>query len=97
MVDEVSSVLFPEQLAEDGLFLYPNQADEVVNLEFRKIYGEVTISISSLNGAAISQEKIDDVSGRTLIYDTSSLEDGIYFVNISNKDGVITKKLVVMH
>lgn len=92
----VTSTLFAEKM-EEAFLLYPNHANDFVNLEFKGISGDATVSISSLNGAIVTQETLTNVSGRTFTYDTSNLEAGIYFVNVSNKDGVATQKLVVMH
>lgn len=97
IVDGQTSTFFPELLAEEGVFLYPTQADNVVNLEFRDIKGEATISITNVSGAVVASEVIDNVAGRTLAYNTSQLDNGMYFVNVATKDGVITKKMMVRH
>lgn len=93
----VTSVLFPEETAEEGFFMYPNHADNFVNLEFRGITGDATVRITTLSGAVVSQKTINNVDGRTFKYDTSNFESGVYLVNISNKNGMTTKKLVIMH
>jgi len=70
-----------------GISLYPNPANETINVNgisnsdvaIYDIYGKLIKEFSELNSSSI---------------DISDMSDGVYFMNISNKDGVKTLKFV---
>lgn len=97
VVDGLSTDLFEEVMGEEGIFVYPNPANEIVNLEFRNIDGDATVTISNMNGAVVSQEQINEVSSRTFNFNTVDLDAGVYFIQVENNGETTTKRFVVAH
>jgi hypothetical protein len=77
---------------DDLISIYPNPADDFVNLSLREEI--VDISISDISGKQISRV---DVSGKRLSHiDVSQMPAGVYFIKGILKDkSTVTKKLMV--
>lgn len=78
-------------LANSDVKVYPNPAKENVSIETFKGNNNV-ITILDLSGKTI--ETIN-TSKTITVLNTSSLTSGIYFIQITNEFGSITKKLVI--
>lgn len=78
--------------------LFPNPAREWVYLEFPESEKEEMIAeVRSVNGKVVLTEKILKGVSR-LELDIQSLDNGVYFVRVLNKTGVLTtRKFIVMH
>lgn len=74
----------------DGLNVYPNPANNVLNIYANEKINSVTI----LNtvGTIVYSNNTMNMNGNQL--DISSLKPGIYFVTISSGTGIVTKKIV---
>jgi para-nitrobenzyl esterase len=78
-------------LAQNDVKLYPNPAKEMVTIEVG--FGTKNIiTIVDLSGKVI--ETIESNKAHTNL-SLNNLQTGIYFVNISNENGSITKKLII--
>lgn len=78
-------------LAQKDVKLYPNPAKEMVTIEVG--FGTKNIiTIVDLSGKVI--ETIESNKAHTNL-SLNNLQTGIYFVNISNENGSITKKLII--
>lgn len=78
-------------LAQNDVKLYPNPAKEMVTIEIG--FGTKNIiTIVDLSGKVI--ETIESNKAHTNL-SLNNLQTGIYFVNISNENGSITKKLII--
>lgn len=78
-------------LANSDVKVYPNPANENVSIETNKGNNNV-ITILDLSGKTI--ETINTSKSITVL-NTSNLTSGIYFIQITNEFGSITKKLVI--
>ena len=72
--------------------LFPNPSDFSTNLKFEEI-GDYNIIVLDLNGKKVHELNLEQVSEHSL--DISSYKKGVYFVNVSNQNNLVsTKKLI---
>lgn len=76
-----------EELEVGTIKLFPNPADDFVTLGFSDLptHGEYTLTIYSISGALISQEKAHLGSTSQKQFDVSALPAGTYFMQIQSK------------
>ncbi|WP_179334678.1 DUF7619 domain-containing protein [Winogradskyella costae] len=84
-------------LAENNLnsqyLLYPNPSKDVVNLSFSSEQSSIEVTVLDILGKSVLTKKEQHVS--TLALNISSLEDGVYFVNVKDNNGhSILKKII---
>ncbi len=79
----------------DDLELFPNPTDTKFTLNFSLAEQRpVKINISDMNGTIIISENIDNFNGSfSKIFDLSDAPQGIYLINISQRDKTFTEKL----
>lgn len=75
--------------------IYPNPAQEEINLNFGALKGSASISIISVDGAVVSQHEVNDVFGKTVSFNTADLNNGVYIVQIVNNGNVSTERIVI--
>jgi len=84
--------------------LYPNPANEAVNVNLAKILpadngakggSRVKIQLISLNGVVI--RTIEGTTGGVTVLDTKSLPVGTYIVRIINGKQLINRKIIIQH
>jgi len=79
------------------LEIFPNPVKNVLNIAI-ELEGNTDLKFSIVNqlGQTIHSQVVNVISSKTLVFNTSLLESGIYFVKINNESGYsITKKFVV--
>lgn len=82
--------------AASQVVLYPNPADDQVNIRFSKQYETaVEISVIDMSGRRISCTEVNGTDNINI--DTASLEKGIYTIVIQTPEGTFNKKLVINH
>jgi hypothetical protein len=74
--------------------LYPNPANEIVNLKWNSELKIKNISIFNTQAALIYQ-KAHQLQGNQMQINTSNFAKGLYFVNISANGNNIVKKLII--
>lgn len=86
-----------EHTVMNGITLYPNPANENVNLVLSMNKGaDAVISIVDMNGRLVSSEQRTVSTGdNTVILDVTNLDNGIYFVRIAAGDASKVMKFVV--
>lgn len=80
------------------MILFPNPTSTgQTNLEFNSNLNTVSnLIISNLNGQIVKSKTIDIVSGENnVIINTSELQRGIYFIQLSIQNKLLTQKLIV--
>ncbi len=82
-----------EDIELNNVALYPNPAKNEVNLSWTK-NEEVSIRIFNALGKLMYYSKNVSINNSYKI-DTSQYATGLYFVQINNQQGVVTKKLIV--
>lgn len=70
--------------------LYPNPAQDVIQVS-QSYGGEVLITIYDLTGAKVKSETL---RGKTATISLKELMPGYYFISLSSKEGMATKKLL---
>jgi hypothetical protein len=74
-----------------GLSVYPNPANEVINVSLNKSTN-ATISVVDVAGKAI---KTSSINGITTSINTADLTNGVYYVSITDGTSIATEKVVI--
>ncbi len=75
--------------------IYPNPTSDILNVEFNTEGEGYTVSIIDINGKVVLQEKLEG-NVKNMTISTKDLTKGNYFINISNNNQSITKKIVII-
>ncbi len=87
------------RIFEKEIMIYPNPTEGQLNIELNGFNDELNISLFSLNGSLVYSENITNNSPDKILkkqIDLSRLGRGVYFVRITNKDDIRTKKILVI-
>ena len=80
----------------DQMILFPNPANDRMNIRFVQLTDLSTLSIHDLQGKLIVQQSIP--AGTTVIsIDTSQLSSGIYQVTNTTENSVMNQRLIINH
>lgn len=83
---------------EKEICIYPNPANEVVNLEFNSFLpANVSISLINIIGKRIKSIRIDNLTSNKIPINISNLVSGTYFIIIDCGENRSVKKLSVLH
>lgn len=90
----------PTSISENNntfLNVYPNPANNMLNIEFDSQFEKenATISISNMLGKEVIA--INNITSNKTSIDVSSLVNGIYFVNTNVEGNVSTEKIVILN
>ncbi|MCD6068299.1 MAG: hypothetical protein K0S33_3125 [Bacteroidetes bacterium] len=88
-----------ENTENDQLFtLFPSPASDQVSIRTKGLNDVETIRISSISGAGVAQMNAAEVftTNGNYTLDVSTLPSGIYFVELTNKEGVSARKKLVV-
>ncbi len=81
---------------EDNIKVYPIPAKNIVNLSLGTMDDEnMTITIYNMLGAKVMNQKMKAISGDIVQLDLSTIDSGVYFINIINGGKSITKKITI--
>lgn len=84
-----SSVLAAEEEEIERITAYPNPANQ--HIQFKGIVGQASLNIFDINGRVVlSVENVDDYQS----IDISSLDKAIYLINIHDKNGSQTIRMI---
>lgn len=95
-VDGTITGLF-ENEALSGVQIYPNPANATITLSFNAMKGQATISVSDVSGKIVGQQQISEVSRRTVEFNSSDLQDGLYMVSVEQAGNRFTQRVLVQH
>ncbi len=78
--------------------VYPNPANEVVNMELDLVenLSNAVVRIVDLNARNVMEVVYDDLSSQTLTYSLANFAAGTYFLKIQSDKGYITKKFTIV-
>ncbi len=80
----------------DLMNLFPNPANNILNIEFRSIQENTSVQIIDMIGQVVFD--MSEIDNNKISLDISTLSNGIYFVQaIGNNERLATKKLVIQH
>lgn len=84
-----------EEYTEPKFKIYPSPAKDVINLTFGEMLGETVVTIISIDGTIVSTEMVSDVFNKNFVFDTESMENGVYLVQVLNNEVRTTQRIVV--
>lgn len=80
-----------KELSESIFSIYPNPANEVLNIELENLNETATISIINALGEVVVNET---ATNKNLKLNIQHLTSGVYFIKMDNKQGTTTKKFI---
>ncbi len=81
-----------ENTADQGISVYPNPTTGLFNVDYKQAD---VISVINVLGTVIAQEKINSLDAGTKSMDLSNFANGIYWINVSNKQGAWNYKIIL--
>ncbi|MEL6355789.1 MAG: M36 family metallopeptidase, partial [Bacteroidota bacterium] len=95
-IDFNSDVVDP-RLGLTSVDVYPNPADEIVNVSITsQLGGDVTVQLLSVDGRLLQNHSLDLVSGaQSLSMVTSELPAGVYLIQVLGADRIHTEKVTI--
>lgn len=91
-----NSPLYVEESNDIGMVLFPNPANDRMNIRFVKLQDLSTLSIYDLQGKLVLQQSIP--AGTALIsVNTTQLDAGIYQVTNTTDHSVLNQRLIITH
>lgn len=90
-----STLFINDQLKEPKLRIYPNPMNEHLNIEISKSLKVKEVSLYNPQGQRVGVDIIDQGNGYYL--NARSLKSGIYTLIIQSNNGVVSKKVSVIH
>jgi PKD repeat protein len=92
----LTSVAVSENVAFEDLMVFPNPTENELNIQFSSFdSGIMNATIFNLAGQIVSAEAFAVNAGNMFhTIDTSNLESGVYFVNLSNNTSNITIRVI---
>lgn len=98
-VREKSSSLNEIENVKNNVIVYPNPANDFVNVSYKStVAGQpVEISVTDMTGKVVYITKVVNSAIGTNVFgfDTSTFTNGIYVVNVSSNEGNATRKLSI--
>lgn len=86
-----------ETLDPHAVNIFPNPNDGNMILSFDNMEGENLIKVYNITGTLVDQFTLhNDPGHQNYSYQTGRLTPGIYFFNIINKKGILTKKVIII-
>ncbi|MEO5584490.1 MAG: T9SS type A sorting domain-containing protein [Flavobacteriales bacterium] len=92
----VISGLF-ENDALPGVQVYPNPANSTITLAFNALNGPAQISITDVAGKVVAHQQYSEVNRRTIEFNSSNLQEGLYMVSVAQDGKRFTQRVVVQH
>ena len=97
-VNVSSSVNTNEAIALEGMKVFPNPASDLVNIQFNLAAAqEMNISISNALGQTVKQVNTGNLNAgqQDFAVNTANLAAGMYFINFTDGQNVMTERFVV--
>jgi hypothetical protein len=97
LITQPVTVSNEEITAEYSLSLYPNPAQDLVNIEidFEERVDNLEVSITDITGKVMEVRNISNVMSTNTQFDVRSYSTGVYFAKIRTNEGIATQRFVV--
>jgi hypothetical protein len=95
---EIANTSVEDQVAGfDHLMVYPNPAENLLNISFKVDENQsLEVRLISATGTVVYSEDAKDFAGYYVnTIDLSNLAKGVYFLNLTNDNGTVNKKVVL--
>jgi hypothetical protein len=84
------------EIASCDFSITPNPASDFLRLQWQDCQlGQLSITLMDNQGRQVRQQKISSTQHNSAYFDVRGLENGIYFLQIKNRNGQWAKKVVV--
>ncbi len=84
-----------EYVAEATMTVVPNPATSQIAVEVENLEGDAVFTISSITGSVVDRTNVQLNGTTTIRRDISSLQSGMYIIEVRSQQGIVTRKLVV--
>ena len=91
----VQTVQIPQ--VKNVFTILPNPANAKATLVFDADEKDVTIMLSNVLGRVVATKQLSLQSSNTYQFETSQLPAGVYYVRVNGANGIITRKLMIIH
>ncbi len=78
-----------------GMSVWPNPSKGIVNIDLTDVQGEIIVSLIDISGRIISTKQYNN-QGNTIVVNYSFVLKGIYFLRVSDSDGVIAVRKIII-
>ena len=83
------------EFLENPFILYPNPANDEINIQFSQLVGEnIEVAIYDIQGKLVMHPK-DEINENKIQLNVSGLSQGMYFVELSSDNFKTVKKLII--
>ena len=83
---------------DDGIFIYPNPASNLVNVEFKNSLAPgTTVMLADMNGRKVMELTSNAEGNNLLQIETGALANGLYYLVVWEANKVMTKKISIVH
>ena len=80
-----------------SMYIYPNPNDGNMTLSMTHMEGDILVKVFDMQGAMVDAFQLSNgYETSKHVYNTERLTAGVYFFSIASKEGVVTKKVVIM-
>lgn len=98
--DRITGVIDDMEMSvEEQIMIYPNPASSLVTIEFKEFndtYRNSTVSIYDVMGKLVAKlNGMSNNNGQRILWNTTNLVGGIYFISIDSPNGKISKRIVL--
>ncbi len=86
-----------KELPESTLSVWPVPADDILRINYasEQYHGLSTVTVLDVSGRVVMQEEIQSDTATEL--NVSALASGVYFLQMSNKEEVLAKRVIIKH
>ena len=97
LVDGAEVVGLFENEELNGVSIYPNPANEVINFSFSGVTGSALVNITDLTGKLVITNRLNEVSSRIFSLNTSDFQNGAYLITVTQGDKQFTERVMIAH
>lgn len=97
LVDGVEVVGLFEHEELNGVSIYPNPANDVINFSFIGVTGSALVNITDLTGKLVISNRLNEVASRVFTLNTTDLQNGAYLVTVQQNEKQFTQRVVIAH
>jgi len=90
-----TTALANETFLESTFSIYPNPSKGSFNIEFKDLSSSYSVEVFDVTGKTIYENNFDQSSNLVQTINIQNATSGVYFINIKNDNGIVTKKLVI--
>ncbi|MCB9169304.1 MAG: T9SS type A sorting domain-containing protein [Flavobacteriales bacterium] len=81
----------------EGFALYPNPANDRIELRFGNLHGEAMVTVADITGKVVSTQRIAQVEQGSLTCDSRTFPNGVYVVTVEQGGKHYAQRVVVAH